>query len=148
MDKGMNRRLRGLAVNLALLLGFLGSIWHFPPGAIAGTEPDLPGELRNKNVVLLNFYATWCSTCQTMTSYVDAIRNETTGRVQVVPLDIDKPEAQKYIQRYQVHGVPTYILFNPQGKAVYRMDSHIVPDQLRTHVIQAADHNKLCLKSC
>ena len=59
--------------------------------------------------VLVDFYATWCGPCQTLTPIVEETARMFKDRVKVVKIDIDKN--QPLARQYQVRGVPTLILF-------------------------------------
>lgn len=85
-------------------------------------EPDLPQELRLPKYVMLDFYASWCSSCASMKPYIEEIKRENCNNLQIIHIDIDKIQNKKYSQMYTVTGLPTYILFNSKGKAVYKME--------------------------
>lgn len=62
-----------------------------------------------EGVVLVDFFATWCSHCVTQAPILDEVADRLEGRAQVAKLDIDK--ARSIAQQYGVTGVPTLILF-------------------------------------
>ncbi|MBY0405045.1 MAG: thioredoxin family protein [Cyanobacteria bacterium] len=124
---------------LSLLLAGLFTVGLTTQGFSAGSPspsiaPDLPEELRGKQYVLLDFYAEWCSVCKQMEPVITDLKSKPCSGVQVVEIDVDKAINGRFNSRYQVEGVPTYILFNPQGKAIYKMDRLVSPDLLREKI--------------
>ena len=67
--------------------------------------------------VLVDFYADWCGPCKAMTPVIQQVARETTGRVRVVKVNVDKNVAAA--QLYNISGVPTFLLFK-KGKVVWR----------------------------
>jgi len=73
------------------------------------SSPDTP--------VLVDFYATWCGPCQTLSPIVQDVSHEMGDALKVIKVDIDKNQGAA--QQFQIQGVPTLILFK-NGKAVWR----------------------------
>ena len=81
-------------------------------------------ELINSEVpVLVDFYATWCGPCKTMSPILDDVAKQVQGKAKVIKIDVDKN--QQAAAAYQVRGVPTLILFK-KGKQIWRQ-SGVVP---------------------
>ena len=81
-------------------------------------------ELINSDVpVLVDFYATWCGPCKTMSPILDEVAKQVQGKAKVIKVDVDKN--QQAAAAYQVRGVPTLILFK-NGKQVWKQ-SGVVP---------------------
>jgi thioredoxin 1 len=81
-------------------------------------------ELINSDVpVLVDFYATWCGPCKTMSPILDEVAKQVQGKAKVIKVDVDKN--QQAAAAYQVRGVPTLILFK-NGKQIWRQ-SGVVP---------------------
>ncbi len=59
--------------------------------------------------VLVDFHATWCGPCQTLSPIVQETAQTFKDRVKVIKIDVDKNQA--LANRYKVRGVPTLILF-------------------------------------
>lgn len=74
------------------------------------TEKKSFASLINSSVpVLVDFYATWCGPCQTLSPVVQEVSKELGDQVKVIKVDIDKNPAAA--QQFQIRGVPTLILF-------------------------------------
>lgn len=81
-------------------------------------------ELINSDVpVLVDFYATWCGPCKTMSPILDEVAKQVQGKAKVIKIDVDKN--QQAAAAYQVRGVPTLILFK-NGKQIWKQ-SGVVP---------------------
>jgi len=113
----------GLLINLAIV-----------PSAIAlGTSP-LSGLVTLKNLAknstpyqeaiangkptLIEFYADWCGTCQSMANTVENLENEYGDRVNLVMLDIDDPQWDDLGQEYKVTGIPQYNFLNAEERKI------------------------------
>lgn len=73
--------------------------------------------------VLVDFYATWCGPCKTMSPILDYVAKQVQGKAKVIKIDVDKN--QQAAATYQVRGVPTLILFK-NGKQIWKQ-SGVVP---------------------
>lgn len=67
--------------------------------------------------VLVDFYATWCGPCKTMSPIVENIGKEMQGQIRVLKIDIDKN--QSVASAFQIQAVPTFLIFK-KGKVVWK----------------------------
>jgi thioredoxin 1 len=81
-------------------------------------------ELSNRNihmmdrgVVLVDFYAPWCSFCQKQAPIMDDIANQVQGHATVAKLNTD--EMRDLAEKYNVTAIPTLIIFK-DGTEVFR----------------------------
>ena len=77
--------------------------------------------------VLVDFFATWCGPCKTMSPILDDVAKQVQGKARVLKIDIDKN--QQAATAYQVRGVPTLILFK-NGKQLWRQSGVVDANQL------------------
>lgn len=87
--------------------------------------------IRESNVVLVEFYATWCPHCQKMAPIVEQVKELLDGRANVVQLDID--QNQQAADAAEVEGVPTFIVY-VNGKEQWRHSGEIDGNALLSKV--------------
>lgn len=66
---------------------------------------------------LVDFFATWCGPCKAMTPVMDQLKNEIGESARILKIDVDKN--QSLAAKFQVRGVPTFVIFK-SGKVVWR----------------------------
>ena len=62
--------------------------------------------LASEKPTLIEFYADWCTTCQSMSSTVDALHERYGDQVNFVMLDIDDPQWASQVKTFGATGVP------------------------------------------
>jgi len=67
--------------------------------------------------VLVDFYATWCGPCKTMSPIVESVGKELKGQIRVLKVDIDKNNA--VATSFQIQSVPTFMVFK-NGKILWK----------------------------
>lgn len=83
---------------------------------VLGNEENF-NELISKDLVLVDFFATWCGPCRMLGPVLDEIANDRSD-FDIVKIDID--ESSDLARQYGVMSVPTLILFKngtPVAKA-------------------------------
>ena len=66
--------------------------------------------MEQPKVTLLDFWAAWCGPCKVMHPVIDELEREYAGKVEVKKYDVDAPENQEIVQRYDVGAMPTYFI--------------------------------------
>lgn len=93
---------------------------------------SLPPEiaLSNQKPTMLEFYADWCEACREMAPAMLETERRTSGQLDVVLVNIDNPQWQDLIDRYEVNGIPQLNLFGADGQLRGRSLGVRTPEQL------------------
>lgn len=81
---------------------------------IVGIQAAEAGTLNEPALVW--FHADWCVICQAIKPTVNALEKQYDGKVRIVRLNVDSPQANAYVQKYRVRGTPTFVFFDRHGK--------------------------------
>lgn len=65
--------------------------------------------INNKDLILIDFYATWCGPCKMMHPILEEIEKEY-NEVKIIKVDVDKNA--ELARKYTIMSIPTLILFN------------------------------------
>ncbi len=89
------------------------------PGLLQVNDKNFTEEVLNADLpVLVDFWATWCGPCRSMSPIVEELAKEFTGKVKITKLNVDENPAIP--SQYGVRGIPTLILFKG-GKILDQM---------------------------
>ena len=83
--------------------------------------------INKEQPVLVDFYADWCGPCQTMMPILKDTKDTLGESVSILKINIDKN--QSIATRFQVRGVPTFMLYK-NGKQVWRQSGLIQKNEL------------------
>lgn len=75
------------------------------------TDRNFDQEISRSEIpVLVEFWASWCLPCKAVDPILDELAQEYAGKIKIGKLNVDlNPQAGG---KYQIKGVPTFILFN------------------------------------
>ncbi|MDJ0534181.1 MAG: thioredoxin domain-containing protein [Xenococcaceae cyanobacterium MO_207.B15] len=116
-----------IALILSLNLGFSSPAMAFGNSPLSGlitlkalAKDAVPYEdaIANKQPTLLEFYADWCTTCQGMSPIVQNLAEKYGSQVNLVMLNIDDPQWDDLVQKYQVTGIPQYTFIDAEAKTI------------------------------
>jgi thioredoxin 1 len=84
--------------------------------------------------VLVDFWATWCGPCRSISPIVEELAKEFTGKVKVTKLNVDESPATP--TQYGVRGIPTLILFKG-GKILDQIVGAVPKARLKSMIEKA-----------
>lgn len=86
-------------------------------------------EIVNQDVpVLVDFYADWCGPCKSMAPVLKQLKGELKEAVKIIKINVDTN--QPLAAKYQVQGVPTFMVFK-NGKQTWRQSGMQTVSQLK-----------------
>ncbi len=107
-------------------------------GVIELSAADFDAQVA-EGVILVDFYATWCSFCDMQAPILDEVAERLGGQARVAKLDVD--EARDIMQRYDITAIPTLIVFR-DGLAVERFVGLTDADTLVAAVLAAIESDR------
>jgi len=81
-------------------------------------------------LTFLEFGSTGCSACKRMESVLSEIRTKYPQKVNVVFLNILKPENQDLMKYFGIASIPTQVLLNKEGEEFFRHSGYISAEDL------------------
>ena len=78
--------------------------------------------------VLVDFYADWCGPCKNMAPILKQLKAELKDAVSIIKINVDTN--QTLAAKYQVQGVPTFMVFK-NGKQTFRQSGMMSISQLK-----------------
>ena len=90
----------------------------------------------NSRPTLVEFYADWCTTCQSMSPTLKELKQTYQNDVNFVMVNIDEPENQLLVQEYKVSGVPQWNILDTQGHNVRQLIGKLPKSILESNLVE------------
>lgn len=72
----------------------------------------------NNRPIVIDAYASWCGPCKMYSPIVESLSRKYNGVVDFYKIDVDNPESEDFVVRFQINSVPTtVILWDERGDA-------------------------------
>ena len=92
-------------------------------------------EASKETPIIVDFWATWCGPCKTLTPQLEAAVAAAKGKVRMVKVDVDKN--QRIATQLRIQSIPTIYAFW-QGQPVDGFQGAVAPSELKAFVDRAA----------
>ncbi len=89
--------------------------------------------LMKEDLVLVDFFATWCGPCKMLTPVLEDLSEELKDKLTIVKVDVD--ESPDLAKRFGIMAVPTMILFK-SGQQVNAFQGYMAKPQLKQAIDQ------------
>lgn len=83
--------------------------------------------ISGNQLVLVDFYATWCAPCKMMHPVLEQLKEKQADRLRIIKIDVDKNPS--LATQYQIQSVPTLIAFR-EGNVLWRQSGALSLSQL------------------
>ena len=135
------KKLIALALTLVLLLGAAGALAD-PESYYGKTLPDftvktLDGEdftlsesLKSHDLVLINFWATWCGPCRMEFPFLQDAWQQYADRIDVIALSVEETDTIKKLQRFAEQNGLTFRIGRDENGIFNRMRGNAIPTTL------------------
>ncbi|MEL6924063.1 MAG: thioredoxin [Bacteroidota bacterium] len=87
--------------------------------------------INGEQPVLVDFYATWCGPCKTLSPILKEVAGDLSGQLKVIKIDVDKNQALS--NQLGIRGVPTMVLYK-NGDIKWRQSGVMTAAQIKSAV--------------
>ena len=65
--------------------------------------------IKGEKPILVDFYADWCAPCKAMNPILKSVKSKMGDEIKILKINVDKNQA--VANKFNVRGIPTFILF-------------------------------------
>ena len=65
--------------------------------------------IKGEKPILVDFYADWCAPCKAMNPILKSVKSKMGDQIKILKINVDKNQA--VANKFNVRGIPTFILF-------------------------------------
>ena len=87
--------------------------------------------IKSSNLVMVDFWATWCGPCKIVAPVVEELAKEYEGKVTFVKVNTD--ENQDLATKYNIRGIPTLMFFK-EGNIADQVVGAVPKAQLKSKI--------------
>jgi len=83
--------------------------------------------------VIVDFHALWCGPCKFQGPILNDVAKELGEKIRIIKIDVD--QNPNLAQRYNIHGVPTLMIFK-DGQVIWRHSGVTSKNELKSVILQ------------
>lgn len=87
-------------------------------------------DLIDKDMVLVDFFATWCGPCRMLTPVLESLASDRSS-ISIVKMDVD--ECEEIAKQYGIMSVPTLLLFK-NGQMISKKVGFMPKEEISTWI--------------
>jgi len=126
-----------ILLTTALFFGFQTQQSSTSLDAVAAAASSIDQALANNKPTTIEFYADWCTSCQSMAADNLSLEQEYSDRMNFVMLNVDNTKWLPEITKYRVDGIPRFIFLDRANQAIGDVTGAI-PREIMAANIEAA----------
>ena len=107
-----------IALGVALFLGLRTETNSVSLTKLDEQSTPLEVALGNGKPTLMEFYANWCTVCQSMAPDMAQMKQQYPDSVNFVMLNVDNTKWLPEMLKYRVDGIPHFVFLNKEGEAI------------------------------
>ncbi len=107
-----------IILTTALFFGFQVQRSSTSLDAVAAAASPIDASLANGRPTTIEFYADWCTVCQSMAADNLSLEHEYGDRMNFVMLNVDNTKWLPEVTKYRVDGIPRFIFLDRENKNI------------------------------
>jgi len=101
--------------------------------ALELTEKNFEGVLAKTNYVLLDFHASWCGPCKSLSPIIDSLSEENASNDNLLIGKVDVEQNREIATKYGIRSIPTIIFFK-NGEPLERLTGFVSKAELQKKI--------------
>lgn len=101
--------------------------------ALELTEKNFEGVLIKTNYVLLDFHASWCGPCKSLSPIIDSLSEENASNDNLLIGKVDVEQNREIATKYGIRSIPTIIFFK-NGEPLERLTGFVSKAELQKKI--------------